>query len=126
MLFIQGDADDYTPIGPCQDYADKIGKAGTQVEFVVLEGAHHKFDSDDLKRYYVRGATRTKPECPLETDIDTGYVYDRTTGTRLQGEAFNAAMKGCGAVGATVEGSNRARDKAAQAAVAFLKKTFAN
>ncbi len=126
MLFIQGDADDYTPIGPCQDYADRIGKAGTPVEFVVIEGAHHKFDSDDLKRYYVRGATRTKPECPLETDIDTGYVYDRTTGTRLQGEAFNAAMKGCGAVGATVEGSSRARDKAAQAAVAFLKKTFAN
>jgi hypothetical protein len=29
-------------------------------------------------------------------------------------------------VGATVEGSNRARDKAAQAAVAFLKNTFAN
>ena len=126
ILFIHGDADDYTPIGPCQDYADKIGKAGTPVEFAVIEGAHHKFDSDDLKRHYVRGATRTKPECPLETDIDTGYVYDRTTGTRLQGEAFAAALKGCGAVGATVEGSTRARDKAAQAAVAFLKKTFAN
>jgi len=126
ILFIHGDADDYTPIGPCQEYADKIGKAGTPVEFVVLEGAYHKFDSDDLKRYYVRGATRTKPECPLETDIDTGYVYDRTTATRLQGEAFTAALKSCGAVGATVEGSNRARDKAAQAAVAFLKKTFAN
>jgi dienelactone hydrolase len=126
ILFIHGDADDYTPIGPCQDYADKIAKAGTPVEFVVIEGAHHKFDSDDLRRHYVRGATRIKPDCPLETDIDTGYVYDRTTGTRLQGEAFTAAMKGCGAVGATVEGSNRARDKAAQAALAFLKKTFAN
>ena len=42
ILFIHGDADDYTPIGPCQDYADKIGKAGTPVEFVVLEDAHHK------------------------------------------------------------------------------------
>jgi dienelactone hydrolase len=126
ILFIHGDADDYTPIGPCRDYADKIGKAGTPVEFAVIEGAHHKFDSDDLRRYVVRGATRTRPECPLETDIDTGYAYDRTTGTRLQGPAFAAALKGCGAVGATVEGSNRARDKAAQAAVAFLKKTFAN
>lgn len=126
ILFIHGDADDYTPIGPCQDYADKIGKAGTPVEFAVIEGAHHKFDNDDLKRYVLRGATRIRPECPLETDIDTGYVYDRTTGTRLQGPAFAAALKGCGAVGATVEGSNRARDKAAQAAIAFLKKTFAN
>jgi dienelactone hydrolase len=126
ILFIHGDADDYTPIGPCQDYADRIGKAGTPVEFVVIEGAHHKFDADDIKRYYVRGATRTRAECPLEIDIDTLYAYDRTTGARLQGEAYTAALKNCGAVGATVEGSTRARDKAAQAAVGFLKKTFAN
>ena len=126
ILFIHGDADDYTPIGPCQDYADRIGKAGTPVEFVVIEGAHHKFDADDIKRYYLRGATRTKAECPLEIDIDTLYAYDRTTGTRLQGEAYGAALKNCGAVGATVEGNTRARDKAAQAAVGFLKKVFAN
>ena len=90
MLFIHGDADDYTPIGPCQDYADKIGKAGTPVEFVVIEGAHHKFDADDLKRYYLRGATRTKADCPLEIDIDTLYAYDRTSGARLQGDAYTA------------------------------------
>ncbi|MBK8738493.1 MAG: dienelactone hydrolase family protein [Betaproteobacteria bacterium] len=126
MLFIHGDADDYTPIGPCQDYADKIGKAGTPVEFVVLEGAQHKFDADDLKRYYVRGATRTKADCPLEIDIDTLYAYNGTSGARLQGEAYTALLKSCGAVGATVEGSHRARDKAAQAAIGFLKKTFAN
>lgn len=126
MLFIHGDADDYTPIGPCQDYADKIGKAGTPVDFVVIEGAQHKFDADDLKRYYLRGATRTKADCPLEIDIDTLYAYDRTTGARLRGEAYTAALKNCSAVGATVEGSTRARDKAAQAAVGFLKRTFAN
>lgn len=124
MMFIHGDADDYTPIGPCQDYADKIGKAGTPVEFVVIEGAQHKFDSDDLKRYYLRSATRTKAECPLEIDIDTLYAYDRSTGARLSGEAYQAAVKSCGAVGATVEGSSRARDKAAQAAIGFLKKTL--
>jgi dienelactone hydrolase len=126
MLFIHGDADDYTPIGPCQDYADRIGKAGTPVEFVVVEGAQHKFDADDTKRYFVRAASRTKAECPLEIDIDTLYAYDRTTGARLQGDAYAAALRNCSAVGATVEGNTRARDKAAQAAVGFLKKTFAN
>ena len=125
MLFIHGDADDYTPIGPCQDYADRIGKAGTPVEFAVIEGAQHKFDADDTKRYVVRAASRTKAECPLEIDIDTLYAYDRTTGARLQGEAYAAALRNCGAVGATVEGNARARDKAAQAAVGFLNKTFA-
>ena len=126
MLFIHGDADDYTPIGPCQDYADKIGKAGTPVEFAVIEGARHKFDSDDPKRYDVRGATRTKADCPLEVDIDTLYAYDLTTGARLQGPAYLAALKNCGAIGATIEGSSRARDKAAQAAIDFLKRVLAN
>jgi len=107
-------------------YADRIGKAGTPVGFVVTEGAHHKFDSDDHKRYTVRGATRTKADCPVGIDIDTLYAYDLTTGARLSGDAYLAALKGCGAVGATVEGNTRARDKAAQAAVGFLKKTFAN
>ena len=126
IMFIHGDADDYTPIAPCQEYADKVGRAGTPVEFLMLDGAHHKFDSDDIKRHYLRGATRTRADCPIETDIDTLYAYDRTTGARLQGDAYTAALKSCGAVGATVEGNSRARDKAAQAAVAFLKKTFAN
>ena len=31
MLFLHGTADDYTPIQPCQDYADKIRAAGTPV-----------------------------------------------------------------------------------------------
>jgi len=126
MLFIHGDADDYTPIGPCQDYADKIGKAGTAVEFVVLEGAHHKFDGDNVKRSYLRAVTRTRSDCPLEVDIDTLYAYDRTSGARMQGDAYAAMLKSCTAVGATVEGNNGARDKAAQAAIAFLKKTFAH
>ena len=125
MLFIHGDADDYTPIGPCRDYAERIGKAGTPVQFVVVEGAHHKFDADDLRRHHLRGAQRTKAECPLEIDIDTGYAYDRTTGARLQGAAYTEALQGCRAVGATVEGSHAARAKAAEAAVAFLKATLA-
>ena len=124
ILFIHGDADDYTPIAPCQDYADKIGKAGTPVQFVVIEGAQHKFDSDDLKRVYARSASKTRPDCPIEVDIDTGAAYDRTNGARLQGAAFTDAMKACHAVGATVEGNRAARDKAAQAAIGFLKATF--
>jgi hypothetical protein len=35
-------------------------------------------------------------------------------------------MKNCTTTGANVEGSKRARDKAAQAATTLLEKTFAN
>ncbi|HQQ68820.1 MAG TPA: prolyl oligopeptidase family serine peptidase [Alicycliphilus sp.] len=124
MLFIHGDADDYTPISACRDYADKIAKAGTPVEFVTLAGAQHKFDADDQRRYPLRNVQRTKPDCPVEIDIDTLYAYDGTSGARLQGNAYTDALKSCQAVGATVEGSTRARDQAEQAAVTFLKKVF--
>jgi dienelactone hydrolase len=125
MLWVHGDADDYTPIGPCREYADRIGKAGTPVEFLVIEGAQHKFDSDDTRRVFIRGAQKTRDECPLETDIATMASYDRNTGARLQGEAYREALKACSAVGASVEGSKKARDQAAQATVAFLRKALA-
>ncbi len=124
MLFVHGDADDYTPIAPCQDYAAQIGNAGTPVQFVVIEGAYHKFDSDDLARHYLRAVQKTKPDCPIEVDIETLYAYDRTNGTRLQGEAFRDATKNCSTTGATIEGKTSARDKAARAIVPFLKKTL--
>lgn len=126
MLWIHGNADDYAPIAPCQDYADRIGKAGTPVEFVVIEGARHKFDSDDLKRYYVSGAQRTLDACPVEIDIDTLAAYDRFTGQRLSRDAYEAALnKSCRALGASVEGDRSAREKAAQSALGFLRRAFA-
>jgi dienelactone hydrolase len=125
MLWIHGDADDYTPIGPCQDYAERIGKAGTPVEFVVIPGARHKFDSDDPGRHYMKGAQRTLEGCPVEIDIDTMTPYDRFTGQRLSGDAYQAALKkSCSAIGASVEGDRSAREKAAQAALGFLRKVF--
>ena len=125
MLFIHGDADDWTPISACLDYADKIAKAGTPVQFVTLAGARHKFDEDDQRRHYLRKVSRTKPDCPVEIDIDTMFAYDGRTGERLQGPAYGDALKACRAEDASVEGSTRARDEAAQAALAFLKKIFA-
>lgn len=124
MLWVHGDADDYTPIGPCQDYAERIGKAGTPTEFVVLAGVRHKFDSDDFRRVYVRGAQKTLETCPVEMDITTFASYDRTTGQRLQGESLQAALKACSALSASVEGDRAARDKAAEATLGFFKKVF--
>ena len=125
MLFIHGTADDYTPIQPCQDYADRIRAAGTPVEFVAIEGAHHKFDSDDTRRHFLARASKTSADCPIEVDIDNFQAFDRQTGARLQGEAYNTALKNCRAMGANVEGNKKARDQAAEAALSFLTKTFA-
>jgi dienelactone hydrolase len=125
MLWVHGDADDYTPIGACRDYAERIGKAGTPVEFVVIPGARHKFDMDEQRRFTVAGAQKNLETCPLEMDIDTLTFYDASNGQRLafaDATAMNKAK--CSALGASVEGSSKARDLAAEAVLAFLKKTF--
>ncbi len=123
MLWIHGDADDYTPLAPCKEYAERIGQAGTPVEFLVLAAAGHKFD-DDMRRIFVRGAQRSLPACPIEIDVDTLYAYDRNNGQRLQGPAFQEAAKACSALGAHVEGNRTARDQAGAAATAFLVKAL--
>ncbi len=123
-LWVHGDADDYTPIGPCQDYAKKIGEAGTPVEFITLPGARHKFDYDDQRRFTVREAQKTLETCPVETDIDTLTAYDHNTGQRLSGDAYQQALKSCSALGASVQGNTAARDASGQATVTFLHKVF--
>lgn len=125
MLFIHGDADDYTPIEPCKAFADEIRQSGTPVEFVVIPGAHHKFDQEDLRRRYNRAAVRAKADCPIRVDIDTFAAYDVRSGARVQGDAYRDMVKECAAQGANTEGNHGARDKAADAAVAFLKQTLA-
>ncbi len=104
MLWIHGEADDYTPIGPCRDYADAIGKAGTPVEFVAIKGAAHKFDFDDTRKIKVADAATTKPDCPYQFDVDTFAVTNRKSGERLAPAAVAAAFKECGSRGASVQG----------------------
>jgi dienelactone hydrolase len=125
MLWIHGDADDYTPIGPCREYAEAIGKTGTPVEFVAIKGAAHKFDFDDTRKIKVADAVTTKPDCPYEFDVDTFAVVNRKSGQRLPAAEIAAATKECASRGASVQGNKAARDTAAKAAVAFLRKAFA-
>ena len=61
----------------------------------------------------------------LEIDIATLGAYDRSSGARLQGGTYREALKSCSATGANVEGNRKARDQAAQATIAFLRKTLA-
>lgn len=125
MLWVHGDADDYTPLAACREYAGRIGETGTPVDFFVVPGAQHKFDMDDTRRVFIRGAQRTSASCPIETDIETLSVIDRASGQRLGGEALAAAQRDCAATGAHVQGDRAARDQAATAIRAFLTRVFA-
>jgi len=82
-------------------------------------------DADNGRRNCLRSALRTKADCPLEIDIDSMQAFDHATGTPLAGAAYQNVLSGCRAVGATVEGSRAAGNKAEQATAAFLREVFA-
>lgn len=125
LLFIHGDADDYTHASDCQDFARRIAAAGTPAEFVLLPGARHKFDMDAQGRVSLPRVQRTQPGCPVEFDVDALRFRDRRSGAALSTEQAQAINREtCQALGATVEGDRKAREAAAVAVDALLKRVF--
>lgn len=125
MLWLHGDEDDYTYASDCQDYAQRIGGTGTPVEFVLIPGARHKFDSGDPRRIPLPHVTKARKGCPLEFDVDATTFRDRRNGAAIPAaEVGNFTKSECSALGASVEGDRRARETAAKAVDAFLKKIF--
>ena len=120
ILFIHGTADDYTPIAPCKDLAERLANAGSPVTFESIPGARHKFDADDQGRHYYQNVVRTLPECPIEVELESLISYDLRTGVRLTRDEYNALDKTCVAYGASVEGSWRARRLALERTINFI------
>lgn len=125
MLFVHGDADDYTYMSDCRGYAQRIAAAGTPTEFVVIPGARHKFDVDDQRRVNARNVTKTKEACPLEFDIVDMKMRDRRSGDVVPQDRIKAiGDELCADRGATLEGDPKAREAAGKAVVTFLNKVF--
>jgi dienelactone hydrolase len=125
LLFIHGDADDYTYLSDCRDYAARITAAGTPTEVVAIAGARHKFDVDDPRRIQARMVQKVKQGCPIEFDVIDMAWRDRRSGDKLSSEQSQAIGKElCADKGASLEGNAQAREIAGKAVVAFLKKTL--
>ncbi|MDP2371432.1 dienelactone hydrolase family protein [Rhodoferax sp.] len=125
MLFVHGDADDYTYMSDCRSYAQRIAAVGTPTEFVVLPGARHKFDVDNSRRINLPFNTKTKEGCPLEYDLADFKMRDRRSGEALsQDKAKEIGRERCADKGASMEGDSKAREAAAKAVMAFLIKSF--
>ena len=125
LLFIHGDADDYTYLSDCRDYAARINAAGTPTEVVAIAGARHKFDVDDPRRIQARTLPKVKEGCPIEFDVIDMAWRDRRSGDKLSSEQSQSLGKElCADKGATLEGNAQAREVAGKAAVDFFKKTL--
>jgi dienelactone hydrolase len=125
LLFVHGDADDYTYMSDCRAYAQRINAAGTPTEFVALPGARHKFDTDSTRLVNARRNSKTREGCPLEFDIADMRMRDRRSGDVVpQDKVKPLSDELCTDMGATLQGDPKAREAAGKAVLTFLQKTL--
>ena len=122
MLMLLGGRDDYTPPGPCQEYAQWFKSKGADVDVIVYATAYHGFDS--LRAPVHAKNVVTGAGCNLKVDLDRFAVTIRATGEDITRTAATYA-RGCVGKGATVGGDSEGRKKSPEDVKAFLKKVFA-
>lgn len=118
VLMLLAGADDYTPPGPCRDYADWFRARGVPVRVAEYAGAHHGFDLPGPPRFVA--GLETVRGCRAEADLDAGVLRRLDTGQELRGPAAAAYLRGCRQRGATFGGDPEARARAEQEVAAFL------
>lgn len=114
IRIFHGTADDYTPIEPCRQYAERLRRAGKDVQLIEYAGAHHGFDRAN-PRYLPQAQNGRR--CFRE-ERPGGVMVNRDTGQRA---SFNDP---CISRGATVGYDPRAYEEALKAVRAFLRATF--
>ena len=94
ILFILGGADDYTLAKFCVAYAEKMKKAGGDVEVIVKEGWHHDFYTDFPPNRSADVVHFNKCEIYVPEGWvmnDDGFIHEKQTD--IIKEAFNMDLK---------------------------------
>ena len=94
ILFLLGGADDYTLAKFCVAYAEKMKKAGGDVEVIVKEGWHHDFYTDEPANYCSDCVHFNKCEIYAPEGWvmnDDGFIHEKQTD--IFKEAFNMDLK---------------------------------
>jgi len=112
-----GTADDYVPIGPCQEYVKGLQKAGKDVQLMEYPDAHHMFDATVITAPLRLPQAQTVRNCRMEEN-PIGRLINKET---KQPFSYNDP---CVARGATVAGNSQAYGEALKAVKECLAVTF--
>jgi len=116
IRIFHGAADDYVPIGPCEDYVKRLKAAGRDAEIMALPGAYHAFDLALLPPSLELPKAQ-KTACILKEDA-SGAILNQATGKPW------APADPCNGVGAHIGYSAEATATTQKAVNAFLSTTL--
>jgi dienelactone hydrolase len=126
ILMLIGEADDYTGVKTCADYAARIRAAGGSVQLKTYPGVHHAFDGDTSSEEEIRlPKAQNYRDCVVYNEDDGRTVYGRT-GELLDTpqKALEVLRRDCIRLGATVAANARAKQQALEDVKGFLKATL--
>lgn len=117
MRLFHGGSDDWLPLAPCQEYVDRLRRAGKDVQLTEYPGARHAFDEPDLP------PVRSLPKTPSFTrcafiERPEGQIVSRDTGRPFD------RNDPCFSAGVTMGYDPHAHSEAIRAVHAFLMATF--
>jgi len=122
MLFLLGEKDQGTPMGPCLEYTDRLKKAGLPVETIIYGNAHHAWDAplEFLPRF--DPTQENYGACSFYWNRDGSWV-DAKTGQRLTtSESRKKAQQACKTMGYTMGVEPKARERTFTDIVEFVKR----
>src|SRR5262245_46523019 len=93
IRLFHGTADDWTAIGPCRDYTERLRRAGKDVELIEYARVHHAFDAPYLPPVIVMPDSVSTAWCSL-IERAGGVIVNRETGRAF---AFDDACVSRGA-----------------------------
>jgi dienelactone hydrolase len=117
IRIFHGTANDWTPIGPCRDYAERLRRAGKDVQLTGYPGAQHGFDSPSRVPALHLPQVVNPSRC-FFTEQTPGVMVHRDSGRPVD---FRDA---CFTRGATVSYDARAHADSVQSVKALLTSVF--
>jgi dienelactone hydrolase len=116
IRLFHGSADDYVPVGPCQEYVKRLQKAGKNVQLVEYSDAYHVFDYPAFKTPLRVPEAQTVRNCRLEENPAGQIINSRTKKP--------VSVDPCTERGATVAYNAQAHSEAVKDVKQFLTMTF--
>lgn len=113
IRLFHGLADDYVPIGPCQEYVKRLQKAGKDVQLIEYPDAYHAFDFTAIKAPIRMPEAQTARNCRREEN-PVGRIINPET----------KQPEPCVERGATVAYNAQAHTESLKAVKEFLMVTF--
>ncbi len=117
IRIFHGTADDWTPIGPCREYVERLSRAGVDAKLYEFPGAYHGFDVPTLPPSLYLPRVQNGGQCRI-LEKSPGEFVDPRTGQPA------SESRGCVTLGATVGYDGRAERAASAAVKEFLSATF--